>query len=107
MDTVAKDGSAHTTKSVRVCFPHKQIVYKQITVPALMTLHTGCWRLEPDGSGVVATSQHTVAINPATVAAVLGDGAEVQQAKEYVRAALSANSLATLRLAKSYAERRK
>ncbi len=107
MDTVAKDGSTHTTKSVRVCFPHERIVYKQITVPALMTLHTGYWCLEPDGSGVVATSQHTVTINPATVVSVLGGGAGVGQAKEYVQAALSANSLATLRLAKSYAERRK
>jgi len=40
MDTRAKDGSVHTTKSYRVCFPHRKIAYKQITLPALMTLHT-------------------------------------------------------------------
>lgn len=66
MDTSTKDGAIHTTRSVRVCFPHHRIVYKQIGLPALMTLHTGDWRLEPDGDAVSATSQHTVAINTAT-----------------------------------------
>ena len=31
MDTRTKDGSVHTTKSVRVCRPHGTIVYKQIS----------------------------------------------------------------------------
>jgi aromatase len=43
MDTRAKDGSQHTTESVRVCFPHRKIAYKQTALPALMTLHTGMW----------------------------------------------------------------
>ncbi|RSS34260.1 cyclase, partial [Streptomyces sp. WAC07061] len=38
MDTRAKDGSVHTTKSYRVTFPHHKIAYKQTTLPALMTL---------------------------------------------------------------------
>jgi len=33
MDTLTKDGSSHTTESVRVCFPHRQISYKQTTLP--------------------------------------------------------------------------
>ena len=33
MDTRTKDGSTHTTKSVRVCFPDTRIAYKQITLP--------------------------------------------------------------------------
>ena len=108
MDTRTKDGSTHTTKSVRVCFPHHRIVYKQVTLPALMTLHTGEWRFEPNGDGTAsASSQHTVVINPATITAVLGPGAGAAQAREFVKNALSGNSLATLGLAKSYAESRR
>jgi aromatase len=107
MDTMTKDGSVHTTRSVRVCFPHAKIVYKQIVLPALMTLHTGYWLFEEAGDGVIATSQHTVAINEANIAGVLGDGADVAQARTFVRNALSNNSLATLRHAKDHAESRR
>ncbi len=107
MDTRTKDGSTHTTKSVRVCFPHSKIVYKQITVPALMTLHTGYWRLADDGDGVTATSQHTVVINTANIAKVLGAEAGVPEARKFIRNALSTNSRATLGHAKEYAEGRR
>ncbi|MFF4412778.1 aromatase/cyclase [Streptosporangium sp. NPDC001559] len=107
MDTRTKDGSVHTTKSVRVCFPHRRIVYKQIVLPALLSLHTGNWLLEPDGDGVVVTSEHTVVINTANIAKVLGDQAVVEDAKAFVRSALSGNSRATLGHAKEYAERRR
>lgn len=46
MDTTTKDGSVHTTESVRVCFAHHRIAYKQTTLPALMSLHTGYWQLD-------------------------------------------------------------
>jgi aromatase len=107
MDTRTKDGSTHTTKSVRVCFPHERIVYKQVTLPALMTLHTGQWRFARAGAGTTATSQHTVVIDPARIAEVLGEGAGVPQARAFVENALSGNSLATLGLAKAYAESRR
>lgn len=109
MDTLAKDGSTHTTESVRVCFPHRKIVYKQTTLPALMTLHTGYWLLEADpaeADTTLATSQHTVVINKANITSILGPEADVAQARDYVRAALSTNSLATLAHAKEYAESR-
>ncbi|MEV1007494.1 aromatase/cyclase [Streptomyces sp. NPDC049881] len=106
MDTVAKDGSTHTTKSYRVTFPYHGIAYKQVTLPALMSLHTGYWTFaEDEAGGVTASSRHTVVINPDAVARVLGDAATVEDAKEYVRGALSTNSLATLGHAKAYAER--
>ncbi|WBP88271.1 aromatase/cyclase [Kitasatospora cathayae] len=104
MDTRTKDGSTHTTKSVRVCFPNERIVYKQITLPALMTLHTGRWVLEEDGDGVRATSQHTVVINSERITEVLGAEADLARAREFVRNALGANSRATLGLAKDHAE---
>jgi len=106
MDTRTKDGSTHTTKSVRVCFPHSKIVYKQITVPALMTVHTGYWLLADDGDGVAATSQHTVLINTANITKILGADAGVPAAREFIRNALSTNSRATLGYAKEYAEGR-
>jgi aromatase len=107
MDTLTKDGSTHTTKSVRVCFPYRKIVYKQITLPALMTLHTGYWLLADDGDGVAATSQHTVVINAANITKILGEDAGVPEAREFVRNALSTNSRATLGHAREYAEGRR
>lgn len=106
MDTQTKDGSTHTTKSVRVCFPYSKIVYKQITLPALMTLHTGYWKLEEDGDKVIATSQHTVVINTQNITKILGEDAGVAEARQFVKNALSTNSLATLGHAKDYAESR-
>ncbi|MFJ1560087.1 aromatase/cyclase [Streptomyces mirabilis] len=107
MDTRAKDGSVHTTKSYRVTFPHQHIAYKQVTLPALMTLHTGHWTFEDTDQGVAATSQHTVSLNTANIARVLGDTATVADAREYVHTALSTNSLATLNHAKAHAEGRR
>ncbi|WP_030741655.1 aromatase/cyclase [Streptomyces sp. NRRL S-31] len=106
MDTRAKDGSTHTTKSYRVTFPQRRIAYKQTTLPALMTLHTGYWTFTEDAAGTLASSQHTVTLNAANIARVLGEGATVADAREYVHTALSTNSTATLHHAKRYAEER-
>lgn len=106
MDTRTNDGSTHTTKSVRVCFPHQRIVYKQTTLPALMALHTGYWELREHDNGVTAVAEHTVIINTENIAKILGQDADVAQAKEFVRNALGTNSRATLNHAKDYAERR-
>ncbi|MGW4245266.1 aromatase/cyclase [Nocardia sp. NPDC004722] len=106
MDTVAVDGSQHTTMSYRIVFPSHKIAYKQLTMPALMTLHTGYWTVRPLEAGVSVSSQHSVVINTNNIAAVLGPDADVAEAKAYVRRALSTNSLATLRHAKNYAEAR-
>ncbi|WP_242909393.1 aromatase/cyclase [Actinomadura terrae] len=107
MDTRTADGSTHTTKSVRVCFPHEKIVYKQVTLPALMDLHTGYWLLEEDGDGVLVTSQHTVVLNTGSIARVLGADAGVPEAARFVQDALSRNSTATLGHAREYAESRR
>ncbi|MEE1790014.1 aromatase/cyclase [Streptomyces sp. BE308] len=106
MDTLTKDGSSHTTESVRVCFPHHRIAYKQTTLPALMTLHTGYWQLTDNGDGsTTATSQHTVVINTENITRILGADAGVAEARSFVRNALGTNSSATLGHAKRYAER--
>ncbi|MEU9168970.1 aromatase/cyclase [Streptomyces sp. NPDC048420] len=107
MDTRAKDGSVHTTKSYRVTFAHHTIAYKQVTLPALLALHTGRWTFAEDGAAVVATSQHTVTLNAGNIAAILGADATVADARSYVHTALSTNSQATLRHAKAFAESRR
>ncbi|MEU9673658.1 aromatase/cyclase [Streptomyces parvus] len=104
MDTRAVDGSTHTTTSVRVCIAPDRIHYKQTQLPALMTLHTGQWRFEEDADGVRATSQHTVSINEANIAAVLGPEATLEDGRAMVRKALGTNSLSTLAQAKAHIE---
>jgi aromatase len=107
MDTSTKDGSVHTTRSVRVAFASDRIVYKQIEVPALMTLHTGEWTIEETSGGSAVTSEHTVAINPSNIEKVLGAGAGVDDARKFVRNALGTNSTTTMEHAKEYAESRR
>ncbi|MEV7616919.1 aromatase/cyclase [Streptomyces sp. NPDC089799] len=107
MDTRAKDGSVHTTKSYRVTFPHHRIAYKQTTLPALMTLHTGYWTFTDHADGTSsASSQHTVTVNTANIARILGPEATVEDAKAYIHTALSTNSTATLNHARAHAENR-
>jgi aromatase len=104
MDTRTAAGDRHTTRSVRVCRPHRRIVYKQTLLPALLSLHTGEWSIEPDGDGVRVTSRHTVVIREDAVQAVLGPGADPARARTFLRDALGGNSRATLELARTYAE---
>ncbi|MGV1008550.1 MAG: aromatase/cyclase [Dermatophilaceae bacterium] len=106
MQTKSPDGSTHTTASHRICFAPERIVYKQVTLPALMQMHTGEWTFAQDGGRVVASSAHSVVVDTANIERVLGPQASVEQAKAFVQAALSANSRATLRHAKGYAEAR-
>ncbi|MBL1106857.1 aromatase/cyclase [Streptomyces sp. 5-8] len=103
MDTLTPDGRAHTTRSVRVCMPHHKIVYKQISLAPLLTAHTGHWLFTETPEGVVASARHTATINPDALD-LLFPGATVQDARAYLRKALSANSVSNLRFAKEYAE---
>lgn len=97
METLAKDGSSHTTESIRVGLPDLRIVYKQTQPPALLSVHTGRWTFEERDGVVKATSQHRVVLRPEAVERVLGAGKTVADARTFVREALGANSLATLR----------
>ncbi|MER6678457.1 aromatase/cyclase [Streptomyces sp. NPDC000983] len=95
MDTRSPDGAVHRSESVRVCRAEAgRIVYKQVRTPTVLVAHTGEWRLEglPDGT-TLATSRHSV---------ILADA----KARVAVRDALGANSRATLRRAKEFAEAR-
>jgi aromatase len=104
MDTKTKDGSAHTTKSIRVSFPRRKIVYKQTTLPVLLSVHTGHWLFEDTSEGCMLTSRHTAIIKPEAIAEVLGTDATVPDAREYIQSALTANSRVTMEHAKAFAE---
>lgn len=107
MDTVTKDGSAHTTQSIRVGFPTRKIVYKQTTLPILLSVHTGHWLFEATPEGSMLTSRHTAIIKPEAIAEVLGADATMQTAREYIQSALTANSRVTMEHAKAFAEQAK
>ncbi|MGW2560895.1 aromatase/cyclase [Streptomyces sp. NPDC001514] len=104
MDTVTADGSAHRTRSVRVCREPSWIAYKQLETPRLLTGHSGLWTFHDGPDGPVAESRHTVAIDPAAVPEVLGEGATLADARRYLRETLGRNSLATMTHAAAYAE---
>jgi aromatase len=104
MDTVTKDGSPHTTKSIRVGFPKRKLVYKQTTPPALLSVHLGHFLIEDTPDGWTLTSRHIAMIRPEKITEVLGTDATLQSAREYIESALTANSRVTMEHAKAFAE---
>ncbi|QFZ18803.1 aromatase/cyclase [Saccharothrix syringae] len=96
MDTVTVDGGVHRTRSVRLCLPPDRIVYKQLVPPALLLGHSGSWTFRDGPGGPTAVATHTVAVDVAAVPGVLGAGKTLSDARGYLRAALGANSRATL-----------
>ncbi|HTX10135.1 MAG TPA: aromatase/cyclase [Solirubrobacteraceae bacterium] len=104
MDTKTKDGSAHTTKSIRVGFPKRRLVYKQTTPPTLLSVHTGHFLIEDAPKGFILTSRHIAMIRPEKIAEVLGADATVQDAREFIQSALTANSRVTMEHASAFAE---
>ncbi|MBT2368634.1 aromatase/cyclase [Streptomyces sp. ISL-10] len=96
MDTVTADGSAHTTRSLRVCVDGERIAYKQLVPPRLLLGHSGVWELTTTSEGTEVTSTHTVVLNPEGVRDVLGEGTSLAAARQFVQDALSRNSRTTL-----------
>ncbi|MFI8324541.1 aromatase/cyclase [Streptomyces sp. NPDC085529] len=105
MDTSTPDGSSHRTRSVRITVEPHIIVYKQTELPVLLDGHTGHWKFTQTPEGVIAEARHTATIKPSALH-ILGEGTTVQDARNYLRRVLSANSVSNLRLAKAYAEER-
>jgi C7-C12 aromatase (ARO/CYC) len=105
MDTKGPDGSTHTVRSVRICLPSQLIVYKQISLPAMLDAHTGHWRFSETREGVVAEARHTSTIKRSALS-LLGGATTIEEARRYLRRLLSGNSMSNLRLAKAFAEER-
>ncbi|MER5873468.1 aromatase/cyclase [Streptomyces sp. NPDC002044] len=103
MDTLTADGSAHTTRSVRVCVPGELIAYKQVVPPRLLLGHSGRWEFTGTADGAVVTAEHTVLIDPEAVEAQLGAGATLADARRFLRTALGGNSRTTLEYAQKHA----
>jgi aromatase len=104
MDTVAGDGSVHTTSSVRICFTDRLIAYKQTVLPALLSGHCGRWLFEETATGTKVTATHSVLIRTAAIPEVLGRHATLADAERFARDALGGNSRATLSCARGFAE---
>lgn len=106
METATADGSAHVTRSYRVCEEPSWIAYKQVVLPELLLGHSGVWTFqdEPDGSST-AHSQHTVLLATEAVDRILGAGTSLAQARDRVRDLLSTNSRTTLERAAAHVSR--
>ncbi|MEU5384422.1 aromatase/cyclase [Kitasatospora cineracea] len=104
MGSLSLDGGAHSTESVRICFPGAQrIVYKQTHTSPLMAAHSGEWSIEPDESGVNLISRHDVLLREEAIEQVLGRGADALDAGRHLGEALGQASLTVLRHATQYA----
>lgn len=104
METVAGDGAAHTTTSIRVCRPGEWIAYKQTVPPAPLLGHSGTWLFQDLGKdGCAVTARHLVLLDPDAVSASAGL-ATVTGIRARVRSALSGNSQLTLEHARKFAE---
>lgn len=104
MGSISVDGGAHSTESVRICFPSAgRIVYKQTQTVPLLAAHTGEWSVEPDESGVDVTSRHTARIREEAVEQVLGEGATTADARQYLRDALGRAGVQVLEHAAQHA----
>lgn len=106
MDTVTADGSAHTTRSVRVCVPNSSIAYKQLQLPGILLGHSGRWAFTQVDQGVQVTAAHAVLIDPQAARAALGNDSTLAQARTYVRSALGGNGRATLTRMGEYVQQR-
>jgi hypothetical protein len=96
---------AHSSESVRLCFPHAgRIVWKQTATPVLMAGSVGEWSVLPDERGVTVTVRQSTVLREEHVTAVLGSGAGLPQARRYVRDALGDHCRTLLSLAKLHAE---
>lgn len=104
MWTRASDGTTHLTESVRICFPANRLVYKQTVTPALIAAHTGEWVIEPADGGVLVRSRHAIVLNGQALGAYPPAGTTWGSTRDFVRASIGGNSLATLRSAKEFVE---
>ncbi|MQA86926.1 MAG: hypothetical protein GEV03_20425 [Streptosporangiales bacterium] len=93
------------TKNVRLCFPHRKIVYKDVAVPEHLDALTGHWTLTEHQDGVTVGARHTAMIKPSAAGApALGGAATLDDARAHLREQLGEASMDVLRRARDFAE---
>ncbi|WP_340560964.1 aromatase/cyclase [Streptomyces sp. GSL17-111] len=95
-------GGTMTTKATRVGLgPHK-IAYKHLLLPPLGSSHHVQWRIAETPGGTTVASRQTVVLDESGVAAVLGDGTGLAEARAFVRSELSTQVLRVLDQARDH-----
>lgn len=94
----------HVTESIREATPHREIRYRQVKPPAMLTEHTGRWLIDETEGGVEITAEHTIEIRPEAIAAALGREYSLEEAALLSRHMIGNHSVATLRVVKEAAE---
>lgn len=89
---LTKEVDGHVTTSVRLCFPHDRIAFKQTTPPGHLLGNAGQWTFTPTATGCTVAVRHTVLLHP--------------DAPAGTRAAIAATGRLTLLGAKDFAEHR-
>ncbi|MEU6057067.1 SRPBCC family protein [Streptomyces sp. NPDC047097] len=102
VDTAESRGGTMTMRTARVGRPHQIIAYKQLVLPPIGSSHHVRWRLTPAAAGVTVTSAQTAVIRPDGIARLLGEGADVAEARTFVQRELSAKVRLTLEGAKEH-----
>ncbi len=105
MDTHESQGGVFTTRTARVGRPNREIAYKQLLLPPLGSSHHVRWRIEETGAGVTVRSRQVVVINLPGVERLLGSGADLAQARSFVRRELDSKVRLVLDGAKAHVER--
>ncbi|MER5265426.1 SRPBCC family protein [Actinosynnema sp. NPDC002837] len=99
MTTLSKVGE-HETMSIRITEGTGRIGYKQLDLPPLLDLHLGNWTIRAGQGETVLTSEHTIRLRPEVARDQASTAANLAKARD----ALSANSMATMLIAKSLLE---
>ncbi|MFI0967704.1 SRPBCC family protein [Streptomyces sp. NPDC021080] len=93
------------SQAVRLCFPGAGlIVYKLTEPPALIAGQAGAWSVEPGPRGTTVRVRHHVMLDAQAVPRVLGQDADLADARRHVRESIGHDSAALLELARRHAK---
>lgn len=89
MRTAEARGGTLTTKTVRIGFPHRAIVFKQLLLPPVGRAHVVRWSLAEESGRTAVTSRHTVLVDAEGARRMLGADTDPGKAAEFVRRELT------------------
>lgn len=106
VDTRESRGGVFTTRTARVGFPDRALVYKQLALPPLGSSHHVSWRITETATGAAVHSEQVVVVRPAGVTELFGAGSDPEEATSFIRRELHAKVRLVLDGAKEYVEAR-